>query len=149
MSEATLPFRVENDGQATWAMKELREKSLKIRENERIAKEQLDAIATWLQDVNGALSEDCSRLQGYLTDYLRRERDNRKSIKLAWGTIKSRVVTKIEVDPEFVTWAQENDRDDLLRYPPPEPNKTAIKNEPSLPHVEVVESVSFSVEIKE
>lgn len=149
LEEYEAHFRVDDDSQATWAMKKLREKVLKIRENERIAKEQLDVIAEWLKDVNSALERDAAFFEGHLKDYMRRERNNRKSIKLPWGTLKSTASTKIEVEPEFISWAQENDRDDLLRYPAPEPNKTAIAEAGPLPHVNVLESVSFSVKVKE
>jgi hypothetical protein len=142
-------FRVENDGQATWAMKKLRDLVLKIRENERIAKEQLDVISDWLKDVNGQLSKDCSFFEDQLTDYLRRERDNRKSIKLPWGTIKSRATSRVEVGEEFIAWAQQNNRDDLLTFSSPRPNLIKIKSEKNLEFVEVVESVSYSVEVKE
>lgn len=142
-------FRVEDDSQATWAMKKLRERIIKIRENERIAKEQLDAVTDWLKDVNGTLGKECAYFEDLLTDYGRRERENRKSIKLPWGTIKSRASTRVEVDPEFVDWAQRNNRDDLLTFPAPRPNIAAIKEEQNLEHVEVVETVSYSVEIKE
>jgi len=149
MSEQAEAFRVENDSQATWAIKKLREKVLKIRENERIAKEQLDAVSEWLSEVNGTLGKECAYFEDLLTDYGRRERENRKSIKLPWGTIRSRSSTRVEVDPAFVDWAQQNNRDDLLTYPAPKPNIAAIKEEKNLEHVEVVETVSYSVEVKE
>lgn len=142
-------FRVENDSQATWAIKKLRERVLKIRENERIAKEQLDAVADWLKDVNESLAREASYFEGLLTDYQRRERENRKSIKLPWGTIKSRQSSRVEVDDEFIEWALQEGRDDLLSYAPPKPNIAAIKEAGELPYVKSVESVSFSVEVKE
>lgn len=149
LEEYKTEFRVDDDSQATWAMKKLREKVLKIRENERIAKEQLDAVAQWLEEVNGTLQSEAAFFDGHLKDYMRRERDKRKSIKLPWGTIKSTASTRIEVEPEFIAWAQENERDDLLRFYPPEPNKTAIAEAGPLPHVSVLETVSFSVKVKE
>jgi hypothetical protein len=130
-------------------MKKLRELVLKIRENERIAKEQLDTVAEWLKDVNGQISKDCAFFEDQLTDYLRREHDNRKSIKLPWGTIKSRATSRVEVGEEFIAWAQQNNRDDLLTFAPPKPNLTAIKKAENVKFVEVVESVSYSVEVKE
>lgn len=142
-------FRVEDDSSATWAMKKLREKVLKMRENERIAKEQLDLVSDWLKEVNASLGKEAAYFEDLLTDYGRRERENRKSIKLPWGTIKSRASTRVEVDPEFIDWAQRNNRDDLLTFPAPRPNIAAIKEQKNLEHVEVVESVSYSVEIKE
>lgn len=142
-------FRVENDSQATWAIKKYRERVLKMRENERIAKEQLDAVADWLKDVNESLAREASYFEGLLTDYQRRERENRKSIKLPWGTIRSRQSSRVEVDDEFIEWALQEGRDDLLSYAAPKPNIAAIKEAGELPYVNVVESVSFSVEVKE
>jgi hypothetical protein len=143
------PFRVEDDSSATWAMKKLRDLILKIRENERIADEQFKAVAEWLQEVNATLNRDAAFFEDQLTDYLRRERDNRKSIKLPWGTIKSRATSRVEVGEEFIAWAQQNNRDDLLTFAPPKPNLAKIKTEQNLEFVEVVESVSYSVEVKE
>ena len=149
VAEYEVGFQITDDSKATWAMKKLREKVLKMRENERIAKEQLDAVADWLKEVNSSLERDATFLDGHLKDYMRRERANRKSIKLPWGTIKSTASTKIEVEPEFVEWAQNEGRDDLLRFYPPEPNKAAIAEAGPLPHVSVLETVSYSVKVKE
>lgn len=144
-----LSFRVENDEQAAWAMRQFATACKKIEENEAIlAKERLRWQA-WIDEVNQPLARNAAYFEDLLKDYLRRERDNRKSIKLPHGVIKSRASTRVEVGEEFIEWAQKNNRDDLLTFPAPKPNIAAIKESKDVEFVEVVESVSFSVEIKE
>lgn len=152
VEERQLPFRIEDDSSANWAMRKYAALVQKIRENERIANAELERIAKWLEAENSKLASDASFFEEHLKDYGRRQRNekDRKSIKLPYGAIKSRQTQpRIEVDEAvFIPWAQQNQRDDLLSYAPPKPNKTALKAEADIPGVVVVEgSVSFSVEV--
>lgn len=151
-----LQFRIEDDARATWAMKQLREKVRKIQENEAIAKQEREAIDSWLEAVNGSLASDADYFRGLLVDYMRRERENRKSIKLPWGTLKSqKAPDKVELDDEFTEWAKVNAKDLLVfpEAPPPKPVLSAVKKalEAGKPieHAKIVEGVvSYSVEVK-
>ncbi len=142
-------FRIENDSQATWAMKKFKQLADKINENIDIANAEECRINEWLKDVNDKLENQANFFRAMLYDYMQRERDKRKSIKLIDGTIKSRAVTRVDVSTdEFVEWAQENDRDDLLIFKEPVPSLAAIKKaENDLPFVRKTEEVSYSIEV--
>lgn len=62
--------------------------------------------------------------------------------------ISYRKSTAVELDDNFVEWAQEN-ADDLLTYKAPEPNKTAIKDRlkegGELSHATLVERQNISI----
>lgn len=153
IEEKPLPFTVTDDSSATWAMRKFRAQVEKMRENERIARAELDRISKWLDEVNKPLAQSAEYFEGLLLEYGRKERDaGRKSVKLIDGTIKSRVTQpKVEVDESvFIEWAQRNHRDDLLIFPEPKPNKTALKAETDIPGVVVIEgSVSYSIEVRD
>lgn len=146
VEERKLPFRVENDEQAAWAMRKFANACKKIEENEAILARERLRWQAWLDEVNGSIAKEAAYFEDLLTDYLRRERDSRKSIKLPHGTVKSRASTRVHVEEGFVEWAKSN-RPDLLRTKV-EPDLAAIKQEQNLEFVEVVENVSYSVELK-
>lgn len=141
------PFRVENDEQAAWAMRRFAAACKKIEENEAILAREKLRWQAWLDEVNAPLSKDAAYFEDLLKDYLRRERDNRKSIKLPHGTIKSRATQpKYEIQPGFIEWAKEN-APQLLRIEH-KPDMAAIKAAGEVEFVEVLEAgVSYSVEI--
>lgn len=143
------PFKIENDSQATWAMRKFKEVADKIDENIGIAEAENSRVSEWLDEVNKTLESQANYFRAMLYDYMQRERDKRKSIKLIDGTIKSRAVTRVDVSTdEFVEWAQENDRDDLLIFKEPVPSLAAIKKaENDLPFVRKTEEVSYSIEV--
>lgn len=143
------PFKIENDSQATWAMRKFKEVADKIDENIGIAEAENSRVSEWLDEVNKTLESQANYFRAMLYDYMQRERDKRKSIKLIDGTIKSRAVTRVDVSTdEFIEWAQENDRDDLLIFKEPVPSLAAIKKaENDLPFVRKTEEVSYSIEV--
>lgn len=148
------PFVVDSDEKAAWAMRKLAEAVHKIEENNAIVAKEKLRLQCWLDCVNTRLTNNAAYFDSVLIDYMRRERQasDRKSIKLPHGTVKS-VATqeKIIVLDGFVEWAQANNRDDLLTFPLPRPNVSAIKtagitNE----FVEVVPSeINYSVKVSE
>ena len=145
-------FVVDNDEKAAWAMRKLHELHTQMRANERVYDQEKKNIDDWLQEVNGTLVNKGEYFRGLLLEYQARERDKRKTIKLPHGTLKSRSTERIEIDDEFVDWAA-CDRDDLIVYQQPKPNmneiKRLLKAGESIPHCQLVESVSFSLEVKE
>lgn len=148
------PFVVDSDEKAAWAMRKFAESMFKIKENMAIVEKERVRWVAWLDSVNCKLSKDAYYFEGLLIDYMRREREanDRKSIKLPHGTVKS-VATQEKIVPldGFVEWAHQNNRDDLLTFPLPRPNIQAIKtagiaNE----FVEVVPAeISYSVKVSE
>lgn len=145
-------FAVTDDSSATWAMRKFRQQVAKIKENEAIARAELDRVAKWLDSVNKPLAQSAEYFESLLLEYGRKARaEGRKSVKLIDGTIKSRVTPpKVEVDESvFIPWAQQN-RDDLLIFAEPKPNKSALKSETDIPGVVIVEGqISYSVEVSD
>lgn len=149
------PFAVNSDEEAAWAMRQLKELVGRQLSNQSVADKERGRIDEWLSKANGTLQHRVDYFRGLLIDYMRKERDKRKSISTPYGVVKSSAVPlKYEPDGEFIDWAKVNARH-LLRFkdaPPPEPDKAAIKaaikkGEP-IEHVEVVEGgVNFSVEL--
>lgn len=142
-----LPFRVDNDEQAAWAMRRFAAACKKIEEHEAILARERLRWQAWLDEVNKKPAADAQYFHDLLTDYLRRNRDERKSIKLPHGVIKSRATQpKYEIQPGFVEWAREH-RPELLRVEH-KPDMAAVKAAQDLEYVEVLEGgVNYSVEI--
>ena len=147
-------FIVDSDDKAAWAMRKYAWLIRKIRENEAIVEKEKLRLQAWLFEVSSPLCKNAAYFEDLLLDYMRREREanDRKSIKLPHGTIKS-VSTQEKIIPldGFVDWAQKNNRDDLLTFPAPKPNAQAIKQAGiSNEFVEVVPAyVSYSVKVSE
>lgn len=155
IEEMQVSFRVEDDSTASWAMRKFAYLKNKMIENERIAKAELDRISEWLEKQNRTLANSAAYFEDHLIDYGRRQREaGRKSISLPYGTIKSvQTQDKVETTDAFIEWAKQN-RDDLLSFAEPKPNKSEIKKAldagQKLVGVEVVPgSVSFSIKVND
>lgn len=149
------PFQVNNDEDAAWAMRKLKEVVSQQLVNQGVADKEKGRIDDWLNKVNGSLQSRVDYFRSLLIDYMRKERGKRKSISLPCGVVKStKGQPKYEPDDEFTAWALVNARH-LLRFkdaPPPEPDKTAIKTAikagEKIEHIEVLEAgVNYSVEL--
>lgn len=104
-------FRVENDSQAAWAMRKLRAIRTKQAEAEAIAHAEHERIEAWLADAKKATSGDEAFFEGLLIAYAMRQRvtENRKSITLPHGSIKSRAAqpsVKVADADAFIMWAK-------------------------------------------
>lgn len=77
-------------------------------------------------DVLKARKERCEniakRLKSYASAALGGEKFRTSKVSVSY-----RKSSSVETDPEFIEWAEKN-ADEFLKYAPPEPNKTAIKN---------------------
>ncbi len=56
----------------------------------------------------------------------------------------------VEVDSDFVKWAEQNNKTEYLRYKDPEPNKVKLKevlskNSDEIPHCQLVEKLNLSI----
>jgi hypothetical protein len=123
-------FVVDNDQKAGWAMRKMRSVTLAKQRNIEIANEEIERINKWLTHVNKSLDAEEGFFENLLINYgrMQRELEDRKTVVLPHGKISSRQGSaKWEVDQDkFVNWAQENGRDDLLRFKV-EANLSAIK----------------------
>ena len=120
-------FKVLDDSGATWAIRKLSAVRAKLNENTEIYSQELNRINEWLDKVNEKLQKDESYFVALLTDYAYRVRmkENRKTITLPHGVIKSRVSApkvKVEDAEIFLGWAKATETTDLIR----------VKEEPAI-----------------
>ena len=103
-------FRIENDSQATWAMKKLREVLNKRHEQISIGEYEILMIKTWIEEVSGKYDYNIQYFEGLLKDYGRRQREEGvKTVTTPYGKIASRMAEfKINcANPdEFIEWAE-------------------------------------------
>ena len=92
--------------------------------NENADANAIDNEIKALTERRKAAQNRAKRLEGYL-DYAVAG----NPFKCAIGEIRYRKSNPVEIaaDFDFIAWAQENNRDDLLRFKDPEIDKTAIK----------------------
>lgn len=134
-------FRIEDDGQAAWAMRKLLAARLRIESNTKVADAEYHRISTWLEQANEKHSRDISYFESILTDYASRQRaaENRKSIDTPYGVVKSRQgqprISVIDAE-EFITWARQG-HEDLLTVKV-SPSLAAIK---ALAEIEVTDTL--------
>ena len=82
-----------------------------------------------------------------LKDFIARALDGEK-FESVDGTASFRKSKSVVCSDDFVRWAQDNDRDDLLTYKEPTANKTAIKDALKAGDVmpaEIVESLNITI----
>jgi uncharacterized protein YqcC (DUF446 family) len=85
--------------------------------------EALKAEKTALAEREAAARQKAESLKKWLTDALNGSKMSTPKVAIAFRKSES-----VEVDEaEFAQWVQINNRDDLLTYKDPTPNKTAIK----------------------
>lgn len=150
-------FIVDSDERAAYAMRKLKAIVDRQLSNQRVADKEIERCEAWLRSVNGSLEYSANIYRQLLMDYIRREREaGRKSIPLPHGTLKSNArPATVEVDDEFVDWAQVNARH-LLKFPdapPPKPVlkavKEALEKGEQIEHAKIVEGgVGFTIEVK-
>ena len=85
----------------------------------------------------------CESLKQYLARALNGEKFKSLNVEIGFRKAKS-----VNLSEEFVKWAQEHDRDDLLSFKEPTANKTAIKKAiesgETVP-AEIVENLNISI----
>lgn len=113
-------FKIQDDSGANWALRQLLSIRNKLKENRKLYDDELARITTWLEKANENLAKDENYFVGILTDYAYRVRaiENRKTIALPYGTIKSRATSakvKVEDTDVFLGWAKATDATDLIR----------------------------------
>lgn len=105
-------WRIENDSQATWAMKKLREVLKKQDEQVAIAENEIAVIQQWLDAAKRRHEWTIRYFEGVLGDYARRQREQGvKTVSTPFGKVATRVTDwKIAcADSEkFIVWAEAN-----------------------------------------
>jgi hypothetical protein len=105
-------FRIENDGQATWAMKKLRTVLKQQKEQLTIAEHEMALIQQWIDDVKRRNEWTVRYFENLLGDYARRQREQGvKTVTTPYGKVATRMSdVKIACSnpEEFIAWASEN-----------------------------------------
>ncbi len=161
-------FKIENDSQASWAMRKLLSLRNKVEENEAIADSERTRIDTWLYNANHRFDKDTQYFEFVLTEYAQSQRiAGRKSIETAYGSVKSRATQEkflVTDEESFFAWAEQNLPDAIIvkRSPSLAAIKSAVtvesteslglvamtENGEIIPGVDVTAAgVNFSVEV--
>ena len=118
-------FKIENDSQASWAMRKLLSIRNKVEDNESIADSERTRIDTWLYNSNHKFDKDTKYFEFVLTEYAQSQRSaGRKSIETAYGSVKSRATQEkflVTDEESFFAWAEQN-----------LPEAISVKRSPSL-----------------
>lgn len=103
-------FRVENDSQATWAMKKLREVTKKRDEQLKIGDEEIALIRKWQEDIEYRHQYQIQYFEGLLHDYARRQREEGvKTVTTPYGKVATRIAefkVSCHNPDEFLAWAE-------------------------------------------
>jgi len=118
-------FKIEDDSQATWAMRKAAAARARLDEIKAIAESEIDRIQHWAEQESRSPVRDLDYFEGILIEYARKQRaEGRKTVSTPYGAIKSRSgQTRFTFSDkaQFVEWAKANRPDWLV-----------VKEEPSL-----------------
>jgi len=113
------PFRIQDDGAASWAMNRLNDVRAEVASKRLYALEQIERVQIWLDAEIGRHANRDAFFVNILEDYARRQREsaNRKTINLPHGKVTSTATQpKWEVNDEvFLAWAHKNSFGDLIK----------------------------------
>ena len=92
-----------------------------------------------------ACKKKAERLKEFLSYYLNGEKKEFTECTIKFGKSKS-----VEVDSDFVKWAEQNNKTEYLRYKDPEPDKIKLKevlskNSDEVPHCHLIEKLNLSI----
>jgi len=103
-------FSIQNDSQATWAMKKLREVLKKQEEQLAITRNEISILERWMETVKDRHSYPVQYFEGVLSDYARRQREEGvKTVLTPYGKAATRISDfKINCSnpDEFLKWAK-------------------------------------------
>ena len=73
-----------------------------------------------------------------------------KPTALAVGSSQYSKSKSVEVDSDFVKWAEQNNKTEYIRYKDPEPDKIKLKevlskNSAEVPHCHLIEKLNLSI----
>lgn len=108
-------FRIENDEQATWAMRKLTAARSRLDEIAHIAEAEIQRIQAWAEHESREPMRDAEYFEGILTEYGMTQRaEGRKTVSTPYGSIKSRMgqpkYTFVDKE-QFIEWAKANHPD--------------------------------------
>lgn len=103
-------FVIEDDSQAAWAMRKLRDLRRSQTEINAVVLSEVEAINEWAERQRGKLDRDLEHFENLLIEYATKQREveGRKTIDLPTGRVTSRLSTESwTVKPEFTQWAKD------------------------------------------
>lgn len=105
--------------------------------------EQLKEQENIFKERRQTMENKAERLKNYIEYALAGEKFETAKVKVSYRKSKA-----VEVSEDFVKWAQDNDRDDLLTYKEPTVSKTAVKKAleygETIP-AQIVENINMSI----
>lgn len=118
-------WRIENDGDATWALRTLAAHQAELDRLNALAAEEAARIKAWRDDATAGALRGVERMRSYLTGYFIRLRDaddsTPRTYRLPAGKIgarKQQDTVELTDEAAFIQWCIGNDRLDLLRIVP-------------------------------
>ena len=118
-------FKIQDDWEATWAMRKIAAARTRIDEIQAIADSEVARVQEWAEQEGRESLRDLDYFEGLLIEYGIAQRTvGRKSVSTPYGAIKSRTgqAKYVFVDKEqFLVWARTN-----------RPDWVAVKEEPAL-----------------
>lgn len=103
-------FTIEDDSQAAWAMRKLRDLRRRQTEINDVVLTEVEAINEWAERQRGKLDRDLGHFENLLIEYATKQRQtqDRKSIELPTGRVTSRMSTESwSVSNDFLKWAKD------------------------------------------
>ena len=113
-------FIIENESQANWALRKIKELQDNIEQNNRIAEEEIEKINKWREQQNETEQNSIEHLQNLLQEYALKKREEDptfKSLSLPNGRIGFRKQQpKWNYDDEtLLTYLQQSELNDLIK----------------------------------
>jgi hypothetical protein len=111
-------FKIENDSQATWAMRKAAIARGRLDEIKTIAEAEIARIQDWAEHESRVPMRDLDYFEGILIEYAMKQRaEGRKTVSTPYGAVKSRIGQTRFVfsdKAEFIEWAKVNHPDWLV-----------------------------------
>lgn len=105
-------FKIEDDSQATWAMRKASAARARLAEIQAIADAEIERIQQWAEHESRVPMRDLDYFEGILIEYGRKQRaEGRKTVSTPYGSIKSRSGQARFVfsdKAQFIEWAKVN-----------------------------------------
>ena len=113
-------FKIQDKGQAQWALRKISALQAQIDENKALAEKEIQRVKEWEESENKAHVDSIGYFTALLQEYMLKEKENDpglKSIKLPHGTIRTKKQQPeyIRDDAQLIKWAKKEKRTDLIK----------------------------------
>ena len=112
-------FKIQDKGQAQWALRKISALQAQIDENKALAEKEIQRVKEWEESENKAHEDSIGYFTALLQEYMLKEKSENpglKSIKLPHGTIRLRKQQPnyIREDEKLIEWAKKENRTELI-----------------------------------